>query len=88
MINKTVHKAQVNDNKMPKPEALYICILYTAKTLVNLLTIQFIFIWFIIQIGDVRQKALLSLKHLYEVEDFLPHLESLTERCKVIITLI
>lgn len=34
------------------------------------------------KIGDVRQKALLSLKHLYEVEDFLPHLESLTERCK------
>ena len=31
----------------------------------------------------MRQKAILALKGLFEVEDFLPQLEPLTERCKV-----
>ena len=31
----------------------------------------------------MRLKAVLALKSLYEVEEFLPNLESLTERCKV-----
>lgn len=34
------------------------------------------------KIGEVRLKAVLALKSLYEVEEFLPNLESLTERCK------
>lgn len=32
--------------------------------------------------GEVRQKAVLALQGLFEVEEFLPNLESLTERCK------